>query len=100
MMPVAGPPPATFFYWACGVGLITGLIFAYVYNVIKAGVPGSGIWGKGAWYGVLVFLVGGLPGHLAIFLMIHLPKTLIASWAVESLVVSVVGGWIVAWLIK
>lgn len=96
MMPSSGPPPASFFYWSLGLGVVTWILFAGVYAVIKNGVPGSGSIRKGLIYGLLVFLVSGLSGSLALFLLINLPKGLIALWAAENLVIYLVNGAIVA----
>jgi len=100
MMPNAGPPPIEFFCWSLGLSFIAALLFGWVYNVLKAAVPGSGVLIKGFWYGVLVFLVGSLPGMFSLYLLINLPRSLIASWTISGFVIAVVDGCIVAWLIK
>lgn len=99
MMPCAGPPPPSFMLWALGLGLISWAIFCAVYMILKSGVPGkSGIY-KGLLFGLLMFLVGGLSGYFALFLMINLPLGLIAEWGIESLVILLINGAIAALLV-
>ena len=91
MMPTAGPPPMTFFYYSMAFGIINGILLALVYAVIRNGVPGVRTK-RGATYGFLVFLVAGLPGTLSLYLLVNLPSALIAYWAFENLIIYVIGG--------
>ena len=63
MMPDEGPPPASFYYYSIGFGLIMWIFFVLVYYLLGSAVPGRGA-GRGIMYGLLVYLVGGLPGFL------------------------------------
>lgn len=100
MMPAAGPPPASFYAYSILFGLLGGILFALVYTVIKGGIPAESIAKKGLLYGFLVFLVGAVPGYLALILLVNLPFALIVFWAAETLVINLLGGMIVAWLNK
>ncbi|MBU0461003.1 MAG: hypothetical protein KJ574_00295 [Nanoarchaeota archaeon] len=100
MMSAAGPPPASFYVYSLLFGLITGLLFAVVYFVLKKSVPGKTAWGKGLMYGFLVFIVGILPGYLSLALLVNLPYALIFEWAVESIVILFLNGMVVSALIK
>jgi len=100
MMPAAGPPPASFYAYSILFGLLSGILFALVYTVIKGGIPVKAIAKKGLFYGFLVFLVGGVPGYLALILLVNLPFALIIIWAAETLVINLLGGMIAAWLNK
>jgi hypothetical protein len=100
MMPAASAPPMSFFYYSIAFGIITGIIYAAVYTLIKNSVPGKKAMNKGLNYGLLLFLISVLPGSLSMYLLINLPSLLIVYWAIESLVVSVIGGIIIAWLNK
>jgi len=100
MMPTAGPPPLSFTLYSLLFGFIGGLLFAIVYALLKFSVPGRTIVKKGLIYGFLVFLVGGIPGYLALILLINLPFLLILLWAIESLVINLLGGMVVAALNK
>ena len=100
MMPAAGPPPAYFYVYSLLFGLLGGILFALVYTVIKEGIPVKSIAKKGLFYGFLVFLVGGVPGYLALILLVNLPFALIIIWAAETLVINLLGGMIAAWLNK
>jgi hypothetical protein len=100
MMPVAGPPPAEFYFYSWLFGLIGALLFVLVYEILKSGMPGDKPWRKGMTYGFLVFLVGTIPGYLAMVLLINLPCGLIYYWAVESLLVLLTGGAVVGKLVR
>lgn len=100
MMPEAGPPPASFYYLSILFGLITYLLFAGIYPILKESMPGDGAIQKGLIYGILVFLLGAGPGHLAMYLLINIPVGLLLMWAVESFIIYLLGGGVVAWINK
>jgi len=100
MMPAAGPPPASFYLYSILFSLLSGILFAIVYTVIKGGIPVKATAKKGLLYGFLVFLVGGVPGYLALILLVNLPFALIIFWAAETLIINLLGGMIAAWLNK
>ncbi|PIN87364.1 hypothetical protein COV19_00025 [Candidatus Woesearchaeota archaeon CG10_big_fil_rev_8_21_14_0_10_44_13] len=96
MMPSAGPPPASFFYYSLSFGLIGSLLFIGTYVLLGSRLPFKSSAKKGAMYGFLVFLAGVLPGYMSLYLLINLPAGLIAWWAVLSLVIYMTGGIIAA----
>ncbi|MCX6707632.1 MAG: hypothetical protein NT001_05845, partial [Candidatus Woesearchaeota archaeon] len=100
MMPNAGPPPASFFYYSLAFSLIGALLFIGVYLMLGRLLPFKSNLKKGAVYGVLVFLAGILPGYMSLYLLVNLPAGLIAWWCVLSLVIYTVGGMIVAGINK
>lgn len=99
MMPSAGPPPASFFYWSLGLGIVSWLLIVIVYSVLRSAVPGKGAALKGLCFGFLIWLVSGLSGSFAMFLTINLPKYLIASWTIEELIILLINGMIIAALV-
>lgn len=99
MMPGMGPPGAEFFYYSIGFGIITGILFAAVYTVLGCCLPGKGME-KGIHYGFLVWLVAGIPSTLSMILLINLPLDLIAIWAISGLFVYIIGGALVAKILK
>lgn len=99
MMPSAGPPPLSFFYYSIIFGIITGILLAFAYAIIRRGVPGAGIK-RGLMYGLIVFLVAGVPGSLSLYLLVNLPPMLIAYWALENLVIYLLGGAIFGRLVQ
>ena len=100
MMPAAGPPPNSFYVYSIIVGIVSGILIALVYGVVKGSVPGRTAAKRGLNYGLLVFLVGGIPGYLSILLLINLPALLILYWAIETLIVNLVGGMIIARIVR
>lgn len=100
MMPAAGPPPASFMVYSLLFSIIGGILVAIVYAVVKVSVPGNTIAKRGLNYGLLIFLIGGIPGYLSMLLLINLPASLVLYWAFETLVVDLVGGMIVTWFMR
>ncbi|MFH1332255.1 MAG: hypothetical protein ABIH63_03135 [archaeon] len=100
MMPTAGPPPASFYAYSIIFGIVSGILVALVYGVVRNSVPGNTVAKKGLNYGLLVFLVAGVPSFLSMLLLINLPAALILSWAFSSLVINLVGGMILAWIMR
>ena len=100
MMPTEGPPPATFYAFSVVFALITGVIFAFIYLAIMKAVPGKTRLQKGLSYGVILFLVNGIPGFLSLYIIINLPTVLIIYWLIENLVIFLASGVVFAKLFK
>lgn len=100
MMPEPGPPPASFMGYSILFGLITAVLIVIVYNIIKKGIPGKTAVKKGLMYGLILFLAAGIPASLAMKLLINLPCGLVSLWTVESLVIYLLGGMVIAKLVK
>ncbi len=91
MMPTAGPPPTSFYVYSLLFNLITGLLLIAGYIWVEGSLKSHG-WKKGAKFGLLLFLLAGIPGALGMFLTINLPVALVVSWAIEGLVIGVLSG--------
>ncbi len=100
MMPTAGPPPTSFYLYSILFAVVIGILVAMVYGVVKNSIPGRTVAKKGLNYGLLVFLLAGVSGFLMTLLLINLPASLILWWAVENLVIYLIGGMIVAWVMR
>ncbi|MEM4245129.1 MAG: hypothetical protein QW404_02135 [Candidatus Nanoarchaeia archaeon] len=100
MMPTAGPPPQSFYLYSILFGIVGGILVAMVYGVVKNSIPGKTIAKKGLNYGLLVFLLAGVSCFLTMLLLINLPAQLILWWAVENLVTYLIGGMIIAWVMR
>jgi hypothetical protein len=92
MMPNAGPPPASFFYYSLGFALIGWCLFMFVYAVVRPAVPGAAGWQKGAMYGLLIWLVASLPGMLSMILLVNLPLGIVVAWLVSALIINLING--------
>jgi predicted membrane channel-forming protein YqfA (hemolysin III family) len=55
---------------------------------------------RGLEFGMLVFLVAGIPTVLTMYLLINLPSGLLATWTLVQLVLYLIGGVVAAKLIK
>lgn len=100
MMPAAGPPPAAFYAYSIGFGLVSWAIFGYVYARLGRAVEKEAEGRRGLEFGVLIFLVAGIPGALTMYLLINLPAGLLASWILSQLILYLIGGAIAARLIN
>lgn len=81
------------------LNLFAGFLFASIYSIFYNGIPGEGM-GKGVIYGILIFLVGTLPGILALYLMMNLAPLLIGLWLIESFVSFILMGLVTALICK
>ncbi|NIM46672.1 MAG: hypothetical protein GTN40_00740 [Candidatus Aenigmarchaeota archaeon] len=99
MMPTEGAPPAEFYYFSIGFGIITGIIYAVVYAMVKKSVPGKTIVKQGLYFGFLLFLLG-IPHTLAMYLIINLPTLLLFYWTITGLIINLIGGVIIAGIVK
>ena len=100
MMPAPGPPPMEFYYVSLALSFAAALIYVVTYGILKKSIPGKGAVEKGLMYGAILFMVGSVPGYLAMLELINLPAMLIFEWAAESLVVFLASGLIIAKLMK
>lgn len=92
MMAGPGEPPTAFVLASFVAGLISNLIFAFNYSIVKGSIPGDTAAKKGLIYGLLFFLVVGVTFLLTVALLINIPRGLLLSWSVESLVINLIGG--------
>ena len=98
--PLMIPPMANFFYYSIGFGFVTGVLLAMAYSVVHCCLPGRTAMRRGVVYGTLVFLVAGIPGALSMYLLINLPVMLILAWAVENLIIYLIGGALLGFINK
>jgi hypothetical protein len=76
--------------------LMVGLILSYVYSIIKSSVPGS-VTQKGLIFGLLIWLVGTLPGMGITYLTMNVRNMLIAVWTVNGLLNYLLAGAAIQW---
>lgn len=72
------------------------LLFVLVYAVINKGIPGKNRYIKGLLYGLLVLMVGLVPGMIQTYLYMTVATTVIIYWAIWGLIVSPLKGLIAA----
>jgi len=98
MMPVEGPPPASFFLYSALFQLIAAVFFVLVFYLLGSAVPGRKAV-RGLIYGVLIFLVGSFPGMLSSFLLVNLPIGLVLWWMLSGLIIGLLAGLFTALLV-
>ncbi len=91
MMPSNGPPGTEFYLDSNLIDFIIGIIFACAYSLLKDSIPGNRIT-KGFNYGILLFLVAGVPFTLTTFLLLSVPVPLLLYWAISNLVIYLISG--------
>ena len=77
------------------LGIAFSILFAFVYALINDGIPGKGIM-KGVWFGVIAWLVGGLPGIIMTGMFSVIAQEVIIYWVVICLVTSIWQGVVIA----
>lgn len=95
MMPANGPPGSEFYLASIAIGIVIGIIFAATYSLLKESIPGKGI-SKGINYGILLFLVAGVPFTLTTYLVLAIPAMLLIYWALSELVIYLICGAVFA----
>jgi len=99
MMPAFGPPGMEFYAVSIASNFVIGLILAAVFVVLKNSIPGSGSR-KGINYGILLFLVSAVPSAMSSYLILSVPAALLAAWAIENLLIFLVGGAVFARILR
>ncbi len=91
MMPANGPPGVEFYLTSVIFDFVTGIIFAGSYSLLMRSVPGSGA-AKGINYGILLFLIAGVPFTFTTYLLFAVPASLLAFWTISTLIIYLVSG--------
>ena len=100
MMPGPGPPPTEFYIASITSAVIIALIYAAAYDIIKGSLPGNTTLMKGLKYGIFLFLLVQVPGLLGMYLLINLPVMLLVYWAIGSLAILLIGGIVIAKIVR
>lgn len=78
-----------------GVVLVDAL-FVFIYALINKGIPGQNRFVKGMIYGLLVVLLGLIPGMISIYTYMTVATTVVVYWTIWGLIVSPLKGLITA----
>lgn len=78
--------------------LFIDLLFVFVYALINKGVPGQNKFTKGLVYGLLVCLVGIIPGMIYTYLYQTIATTVIIYWTISGLIVNPLKGLLTAYI--
>jgi uncharacterized membrane protein YagU involved in acid resistance len=70
---------------------VVGLILAYAYSVINTAIPKSGLQ-KGLVFGLLIWLVGTVPGLGITYITMNVRNKLIFMWAFQGLIAYLLAG--------
>ena len=100
MMPTAGPPPTEFFVASVASAVIIALIYSAAYDMLKGSLPGKTDLMKGLKYGIMLFILVQIPGLLGMWLLINLPLMLLVYWGIGSLAILLIGGIVIAKIVK
>lgn len=76
--------------------LVVDTIFVWVYALIKKGIPGQNKFIKGLLYGLLVVLVGLIPGMIMTYTYMTVATTVVVYWTIWGFIVSPLKGLITA----
>lgn len=74
---------------------VLGLLMAYAYTYFGRGWKKKSLLCKGTFYGLLVWLVGGLPGMLMTISSFQLSNAMVLSWTVQGLIATLAGGFVI-----
>jgi hypothetical protein len=79
------------YYQMWAVDFVEGIIYAMVFTVLYNSIPGKG-WKKGLNYGIILWLVGTVPGMMLTYLTMAVPDMIVASWTFGGLISLVIAG--------
>jgi len=96
MMPGPGPPGTEFYAVSIVLGIVTGTLAAFVYGKVKPALPGKNALNRGFYYGLMLFMVAGLPTTFTMFLLFNVPAGLVAAWTASGLAVHMLGSAAIA----
>lgn len=99
MMPKAGPPPPEFLWLSILSTLITGLVLAIIYDLVKGMFP-KNYWQKVFVYTKLMVILTLVFSYLPLYLLINLPLGLLVTWFISGAVTIFLGTTVFAKLIK
>ncbi len=85
----------SFFFCVYLGNLVLLFLFVLIFNVLYGCIPGACRACKGAMYGLLVWLLGGLPGMFMIHMFMTVNKTVVVYWLISGLVWLLISGVIV-----
>lgn len=101
MMPAEGPPPASFMFYSLGFGFVSAFIYAMFYDFVKPVLKDERkVLQKGLIYGFGLFVVCTVPNTLTMLLLVNLPAGLLMLWTAEMLASFLLGGMVVAKVMK
>ncbi len=81
------------------VGIIRAMMFVLVFAIFYKGIPGKGAK-KGIVYGLLIWLVGALPGLAGMPFYMTIANTVVIYWLIQCLILSLLTGAIIGVIYK
>lgn len=87
-----GAPPM----WFLVGGFALNILMAAMYAMIRKGIPGGNRLVRGLLFGLLVWVVGMLPGMFATFTFMTVATTVVVYWTILDLVLLPIKGLIIA----
>ena len=100
MMPGAGNPPVSFYFISISFSIITGLLFSVVYYVLENHIPEKTTVKRGLVFGIMLFAVNVIPIMLSTSLIFNVPSGLVWIWALDGLIIDLLGGMLIARVLK
>ncbi|MDI6786432.1 MAG: hypothetical protein QMD92_06950 [bacterium] len=79
--------------------IVFSTLLAFVYALLYKGIPGKGVI-KGLWYGVVVWLVGTLPGSFMAGVFSVIAKGVIVYWIISGLITNIWQGVVISLIYK
>jgi hypothetical protein len=90
--PMEGAPPA----WLYLGELVLGILLAAMYAMVCKGIPGSNRLVRGLLFGLMVWVVGMLPGMFATYAFMTVATTVVIYWTITALIMLPIQGLIIA----
>ncbi|MFH1855875.1 MAG: hypothetical protein ABH836_01435 [Candidatus Omnitrophota bacterium] len=80
--------------------LVFAFLLAMAYNIIRKGLPGRGVFAKGLLFGLIVWIVGALPGIGSMAMFTTIAPVVIIYWLINAFVANIWKGIIIAAIVR
>jgi hypothetical protein len=74
---------------------VEGILYATVFGILFNSLPGKG-WRKGLNYGLILWVIGTVPGMLLTYFTMAVPDSIVASWTFGGLISLAIAGSVIA----
>jgi hypothetical protein len=79
---------------------VLGVALSFFWGMAKGMFKGKNVWERGVKFGLMYFVIAGIPGMLVTYSTFKVSLVMIMSWLISGFLAAFVAGVIFAWLDK
>lgn len=99
MMPVAGPPPMSYYIASIIFTFVSGISLSLIYYYVRDLLPPIG-WKRITYFADLMIATSFVFFTLPVYLMFNVPVGLLVSWFISSFIILAIGSWVIVKILK